>query len=191
MAKFVNLKDFWNEFIPFFENKEFIRAINLYHSWENKEEIGLSKPLIFTNRSTSFVDEFSSQDSINVIESLKIDSSINNPAYLCVPGDCIELNNIVLGSLMRLLFKEEIYSLVITLNDEDLFRHIVLSTKYIEPGVIKYDEDSDIVLYDLIYPLMKWSGSTFEKREKLKEIKIHDIRTLDKTWKDYNYISYY
>lgn len=197
-ANFFDIKANWNLLESNFKNEEFIKAINMYHWWGFKEEIGTDLPLIETERfSRENYSEESYKDVIYVQNRLAENYHISNPYWFCYPGDCVELNSIIMYQLLKLTYpNKKWYVAEIHLNNEHNF-HLVIIDKPINESIFVdfdiYAEESEdtIMIYDLIYFLMPWYGKTFETRESVNSIRIDQTIEGSDYWKSMNYISYF
>lgn len=93
---------------------------------------------------------------------------------ICVPHECVDLNPIILPPLLQVSDVDNDKLFVVTITPiGSLDGHVVLANQYIEPGtmlklLISIEDtrsEPDIVLYDLIYPLMPFYGRSWERRE--------------------------
>lgn len=213
---FFNILEEWHKFMPYLYSNEFIESLNIYHWWNFQEENGNIEPLIRSNNKLSNDEKY-------IIDKLK-NCNNNDIYYYCVPHDCIELNNIVMGTLLSLYInkdKTKIYHLSIAPEDYIYDKHIVICNKYLSTGdkitlvhnndklsLISYDnvDNSNIILFDLIYPLMPYFGkrssasptgifdfgnSWSDNTQKLENLIVLDCTTLQQQWDDMGYINYY
>jgi hypothetical protein len=184
-----------------FEHEEFVQAVNIFHWWGSKPEIGIDQLLSYSDRRVEddFRGPYEDDEDIKYVhQKLKENFSPSNPYWLSYPGECVELNNIVTFTLLKLLFPEkEFFSTCINLNGENADHNVITSKKLNNGEKFKFDtslvdEDEGLILYDLIYPFCFWYGKTFETRENVEFIISGDIsRPLPEGWQESNYTAYY
>jgi hypothetical protein len=193
----------WPKLFSYCNHGKFIEALNIYHWWNFRSEIGNSRPLI---QFKSFED--SSIDESHVLDQLKLSfKPSTTPYWYCVPHDCVELNSIVMGTLVSLYTQKEVFCLCVTpIGVHDI--HVVVCNKRLSSGdeihLVRNEkglvtachkdvvQDSKIIIYDLIYPLTSfWGNSWINREKKLKKLTVLDSSTLKENWKDMNYVSYY
>lgn len=199
-VNFYDLKSNWSQFEHLLKNEEFIRAVNIFHWWSSKDEIGIDLPMIDTD--IRIEDDMrgpleEDEDIKFVVEKLSQNYSPNNPYWFTYPGECVELNNIVTYTLLKLMFPEKkFYSTIIYLNGERDFHNVIASKKIDSQTDFQFDsslvdENEGLILYDLIYPLCFWFGKTFNTRDHVTFIRITPNYLTEEEWKEYNYTSYF
>ncbi len=194
----------WPRFLPYLETSSFIEALNIHHWWNFKEQNGSILPLMQKHDNMS-------TDEIYVIDKLKSLNS-KSPYWYCCPHDCVELNPIIMGTLISLYTnksKKELFYLSIVPNHTNSYdQHIVVCNKQLfRDDIIHLFRNKNtlstachndvmindkLILFDLIYPLMPFFGNSWEIRnEKLEILKVKYCDTLENYWKSMNYVSYY
>jgi hypothetical protein len=133
-----------------------------------------------------------------VQEQIDKDPTKTNPYYYCVPHDCVELNPLIMGTLVSLVHGLDLDSIcVLEIVPLDSFdKHVVISCKQLEPGdySISHEmtEETDILLYDLIYPLMSFVGYAWDAREKkLDRVTVYSCMPLSQWNIDMGYFRNY
>lgn len=203
MSERVNFYDFksnWSQFEKFFNDEEFIRAVNIFHWWGNHNENGIEYPLVKNDRRIEDDPRGSLNDDEDVkyvIDKLEQNYSKSNPYWFSYPGECMELNNIITFTLLKLMFPDKkFYSTKIYLGDDVNF-HNVITTREIEP-ITEFsfdpslvDESEGLILYDLIYPFCYWFGKTFDNRKAFDIITVSSSTDIEDEWYEMNYNSYY
>ena len=192
-VNFFDIKTNWSSLKCYLQDPKFIEAVNIYHWWASNPEIGIDKSFIETKR----FDFYGVNDKdVKYVENELIQNySTSNPYWFCQPCDCVELNSIVTFSLFKLAYPEkEWYVANINLNSEQE-SHMVITDKFIpDDTLLNYDSGNNpdnIVLYDLIYPLLPWYGKIFSDRSDLTTIRIRYVTKIEDFWKGMNYIGYF
>lgn len=201
MSQRVNFYDFksnWSQFEHLFHNEEFITAVNIFHWWAKKDQNGIDCPLIENDRRDEDDMRGSGEDDIKfTVDKLAQKFSTSNPYWFTCPGECIELNNLVTYTLLKLMFPDKtFYSTIIYLNGE-AEHHNVITCKEIKQNsdfvldLSLVDDNEGLILYDLIYPLCFWFGKTFESRESVTFITIDPNYPTEEEWYECGYTSYF
>lgn len=188
-AYFLDILAEWPKLAPFLSHPKFIQALNIYHWWNSEPEIGNDQPLL---------KRLLSSDELYVAQKLK-ECDQNSPYWYCVPHECVELNIIVMGTLISLYTRQELFYLrVDPLPCDPTNYHIIVCNKplksgdIIELGGMSTQQDDRLMLYDFIYPLMPFFGNSWANRnEKLEKLVVTNCTPLSQHWKEMNYVSYY
>lgn len=179
-ASFFDLTNNWNKIKINTQNPKFREALNIYHWWTGRE----GKDLL------PLCKEALSPDQKFIVQQNK------EPYIYCDPHECIDLNPIVMGTLLSIIKDidfSKLYVLSILPNGNSWDHHIIITDTNVKEGTTLYLKDEgNIILYDLIYPLMSWKGKSWNNRnEDLTILGVTSSITLKDYWIQMNYISYY
>lgn len=202
----------WQDLVSYIDNPKFIEALNIHHWWNFKEETGNKYPMIMTSNIKDITDDNTPHDYILDSEYIKNKVKIcdkYSPYWYCVPGDCVELNSIVMGTLISLYLnksKEELYYVSLYPPHSPIDYHIVIINKYVNIGdKILFDKDNmkvgkeslssdKLIIYDFIYPLMTFFGKTWvsnERQNHLDLLEVSSCTTLEQNFISMNFNLYY
>lgn len=189
----------WKDLVPYLKHPKFTEALNLYHWWKSDSEDGNEHPLIRGDDNLDLEEAY-------VYDRLDQPKDYTNIYWYVVPHDCVELNSIVLGTLMSLYFDKPIYSLIVE-PPSDPSPHVILSNKQLQAGDVIYlprgsndrlkqpgDENQDLILYDLIYPTAPFFGDSWveNKRDQpIDSLVVTSSCPLEEMWSEMNYTLYY
>jgi hypothetical protein len=181
-GRFFDVLNSWHQLLPYISHPETQRALEIYHWRRYQSNVDNSMALV------SFVDDArTSPDVAYVKETIQqlIDDGIDpklTPYWYCMPHECLDLNSLIMGTLASLSLGKEVYILVVvpfgvTVLEQRRSLHIVVSdrkcnrddTIEIRSADTNADADAnagtDIVIYDLIYPLMEFYPNSWDARD--------------------------
>jgi hypothetical protein len=164
----------WDKLQPYVNDEKFKLKLKMY-KWWNFKDVNSNQPLIdiFNGKTTN-------PDMINdltyIKDKIKV-STYRDVWWYCSPGDCIESSALILSTLLSLAFKQDFYIIHVGPNDNKWNSHQLLCNKKLDITTLRLIRDNngklitrkhnneDIILYDLIYPLVPFFGKSWDNRE--------------------------
>jgi len=127
----------WEKLEKYTKHPRFLEALCIYRWWNF---IPCNSPLPLYTENARRTEEMKliieSSEDIDFLKEM-LNKEKKGPYLYCVPHDCIELNSIVMGTLLSLMTGKalkDLYVLSIVPNDNSWNRHIVVSESEVEEG---------------------------------------------------------
>lgn len=144
----------WHLLVPYLNHPQFLEALAIY-KWWSKIDDGEDKPLAYWN---TLIPECRDEDTMEILNKV---GNKHDIYWYCAPHQCVELNGIVLITLLELAFKQPFYVV-------DLPGHVLVSNfNNKATTIIAEGMSSDIegkLIFDLYHQCMSWFNSTITKQ---------------------------